>query len=177
MRRLPISLVAAAALLGGCAEQLRNSDSFLGVITPYRIDIVQGNVVTKEQLERVKPGMTRAQVRDVLGTPLIADPFHAARWDYVFTIRRPGTEPQRRSVLVLFDDDRLVSVEAPELPSEHEFTASISPPRGAGEPKKLELTPAERDALPPPPAPAPVAESPEAQPLGPARAYPPLEKS
>jgi outer membrane protein assembly factor BamE len=174
MRRLPIPLLVAAALLGGCAEQLRNSDSFLGVITPYRVDIVQGNVVTKEQLERVKPGMTRAQVRDVLGTPLIADPFHAARWDYVFTIRRPGTEPQRRSVLVLFEDDRLASVEAPELPSEREFTASITPPRAAGEPKKLELTPAERDALPPP---APVAESPETPPLGPARAYPPLEKS
>jgi outer membrane protein assembly factor BamE len=51
---------------------------------------VQGNVVTSEQVARVKPGMTRAQVRDILGTPLLTDPFHADRWDYLFTIRRQG---------------------------------------------------------------------------------------
>jgi outer membrane protein assembly factor BamE len=78
-------------------------DSFLGVITPYRIDIVQGNVVTQGAAAAVKPGMTRAQVRDMLGSPLLTDPFHADRWDYVFTIRRQGTEPQRRSVVAHFE--------------------------------------------------------------------------
>ena len=58
---------------------------------PYRIDVAQGNVVTKEQLARVSPGMSRLQVRDILGSPLLTDPFHADRWDYVFTIKRPGT--------------------------------------------------------------------------------------
>jgi len=71
-------LATAALLLVGC-ESLQRTESLFGIITPYRIDIVQGNVITKEQAERVRPGMTRLQVRDVLGTPLLTDPFHAAR--------------------------------------------------------------------------------------------------
>ena len=79
---------------------------------------MQGNVVTKEQVARVKPGMTREQVRDVLGSPLLTSAFHADRWDYVFTMRRQGTEPQRRSVVACFKGDELERLEAPELPSE-----------------------------------------------------------
>jgi outer membrane protein assembly factor BamE len=66
---------------------------------------VQGNVVTKDRPRMVKPGMTREQVRDMLGSPLLTDPFHADRWDYVFTIRRQGVEPQRRSVVVWFEGE------------------------------------------------------------------------
>ena len=77
----------------GC-QSLQSSDSLLGVITPYRLEIVQGNVITKEQAALVKPGMSQAQVRDVLGSPLLTDLFHVDRWDYVFTIRRQGAEPQ-----------------------------------------------------------------------------------
>ena len=79
--------------------------------------------------------MTRSQVRDVLGSPLLTDIFHADRWDYIFTIRRQGAEPQRRSVVVRFDGDALKSIDAgDELPTEREFVASIStakPGRGA----------------------------------------------
>src|SRR5207237_9267115 len=96
----------AGALLGlasltGCAAYLQSSDNFLGLITPYRVEIVQGNVVTKEQLAQVKPGMARQQVRDILGSPLLTDIFHADRWDYVFTIKRQGTEPQERRIVAL----------------------------------------------------------------------------
>src|SRR4051794_7196309 len=87
--------LAGLVLLAGCAS-LQSSDNFLGVITPYRVEIVQGNVVTKEQLAQVKPGINRSQVRDLLGSPLLTDIFHADRWDYVFTIKRPGTKPQER---------------------------------------------------------------------------------
>jgi outer membrane protein assembly factor BamE len=160
-----------AAALAGCAST-DHTDDVLGRITPYRIDIVQGNAITKEQAALIKPGLTRLQVRDVLGTPLVADPFHANRWDYIFTLRRPGAELQRRSVVVLFEGDVVKSVQAPELPSEREFVASISrikDPREA----KLELTDAERQALPTPERrPAPPAE-----PMGPVREYPPLERS
>ena len=83
-------------------------------------------MVTQEQAALVKPGMSREQVRDVLGSPLLTDVFHADRWDYVFTIRRQGAEPQRRSVVVLFEGDTLERIEAPDLPSEREFVASIS---------------------------------------------------
>jgi len=164
-----LALLLTAALTGCSA--VSSDGSVLGIITPYRIDIVQGNVVTKEQLALVKPGMSRVQVRDLLGSPLLTDPFHGDRWDYVFTIQRPGTQPQRRSIVARFEGDRLLNVEAPELPSEREFVALISRARG-GKVPPLELTAEERAALPvPPKAPAPAPE-PEA---GPLRAYPPLE--
>ena len=170
MRRALIPLTCL--LLAGCGAVTQSTDRFLGFITPYRIDIVQGNVVTREQVALLKPGMTRNQVRDILGSPLITDPFHANRWDYMFMIRRPDTEPQRRSVVVLFDANGMQSVEAPELPSERDFVASISRNDDVSVPK-LELTEAERSALPVPPK----REAPAAEPTGAVRTYPPLEGS
>ena len=164
---LPLLLVAA-----GC-DSLQRSDSFLGVITPYRIDIVQGNAITKEQMALVRPGLTRLQVRDILGSPLLADPFHANRWDYLFTLRRPGAELQRRSVIVHFDGERVKSVEAPnDLPGEREFVASISRFKDPRAPR-LELSDDERASLPPPKK----REVAPPDPVGPVRSYPPLEAS
>ena len=57
-----LALVAGVSLMAGCSTPLRSADDFLGLITPYRIDIVQGNVVTKEQVALVKPGLSRSQV-------------------------------------------------------------------------------------------------------------------
>jgi outer membrane protein assembly factor BamE len=163
---------AAIATLSGCTS-LQSEGNLLGLITPYRIDIVQGNVVTKEQLALVRPGMSRTQVRDVLGSPLVTDVFHVDRWDYVFTIRRPGTQPQLRSVVAFFVGDRLLRVDAPELPSEREFVASISRTSASGKSPQLELTPEQRAALPVPPKPA--APTPEPEAAGAVRDYPPLE--
>jgi outer membrane protein assembly factor BamE len=160
----------AAILLAGCGS-LQSSDHFLGFITPYRIEVVQGNVLTKEQVALVKPGQTRAQVRDILGSPLLTDLFHADRWDYAFTIRRQGAEPQQRKVVVLFDGEKLKSIEAPDLPSERDFVASIDTAKGPSKVPKLALTPEEIKALPVPPKPQPAASAPE----GPVRNYPPLE--
>jgi outer membrane protein assembly factor BamE len=168
-------VVALGAALGGCAS-LQSEGSLLGLITPYRIDIVQGNVVTKEQLALVRPGMSRVQVRDVLGSPLLTDVFHADRWDYVFTIKRPGTQPQQRSIVVHFENDRMARVDAPELPSEREFVASISRTSASGKAPQLELTPEQRAALPVPPKPAAAPPS-EPEAIGPVRDYPPLEPS
>jgi outer membrane protein assembly factor BamE len=90
-----LALVVLSLMLGGCGiRQIASDGSLLGLVTPYRIDIVQGNAVSREQIAAIKLGMSRAQVRDILGTPLLTDPFRAGRWDYLFTIRRPGTEPQ-----------------------------------------------------------------------------------
>ena len=173
-RRCLGALIAGLALggaLSGC-ESLQRTDSLFGLITPYRIDIVQGNAITKEQAALIKPGMSRLQVRDILGTPLLTDPFHAQRWDYLFTLRRPNTQLQRRSVVVSFDGDVVKGIEAGDLPSEREFVASISRFKDVRAPK-LELSEDERKALPiPPRPPAPVVE-----PEGPVRSYPPLEAS
>jgi outer membrane protein assembly factor BamE len=168
-----LTLLAAsiAGALSGCSA-VSQDGSLLGIVTPYRIDIVQGNVVTKEQLALVRPGMSRVQVRDLLGSPLLTDPFHADRWDYVFTILRPGTQPQRRALVAYFEGDRLLKIDAPDLPSEREFVALISRTSASGKEMVLELTPEQRAALPAaprPPAPVPAPE------MGPLRAYPPLE--
>ena len=87
MRRAGAATFAIAGALAGC-QSLQTSENFLGILTPYRVEVVQGNVITSEQVALAKPGLTRAQVREVLGSPLLTDPFHADRWDYVFTIRR-----------------------------------------------------------------------------------------
>ena len=162
--------VFAATLLSACGS-LQSSDNFLGFITPYRVEVVQGNVLTKEQVALVKPGQTRAQVRDVLGSPLLTDTFHADRWDYVFTIRRQGAEPQQRKVVALFEGEKLKSLDAPDLPSERDFVSSIDTAKTPRKAPKLALTPDEIKALPVPPKPEPAASAPE----GPARSYPPLE--
>ena len=159
-------------LASGCAS-MHTDGNFLGILQPYRIDIVQGNVLTKDQIERVRPGMSRVQVRDVLGSPLLTDLFHADRWAYVFTIRRPGVEPVRRAVVVIFEGDRLLRVDAPDLPTEREFVAQIGRPPSGRELPVLELTEEQRKALPVPAKLAPDA-APESIP-GPARNYPPLE--
>lgn len=163
--------LAGTAGLTGC-ESLQRTDSLFGLITPYRIDIVQGNAITREQAAAVRPGMSRLQVRDILGTPLLTDPFHAQRWDYLFTLRRPNAEPQRRSVVVFFEGDVVQRVEAGELPSEREFVASISRFRNLREPK-LELSEEERRALPMPVRPP----APPVEEVGPTRSFPPLEAS
>ena len=170
----PVAAVAAAAvavLLGGC-HSLQTSDNFLGVITPYRVEVVQGNVITSEQAAYVKPGLTRAQVRDVLGSPLLADPFHADRWDYVFTIRRQGAAPQLRKVVVRFKNDVLESFEGgADLPSEKDFVASIDTFKTARNAPPLALSEEQLKALPVPARPP----APEPVPAVPSRSYPPLE--
>ncbi|WP_343628974.1 outer membrane protein assembly factor BamE [Roseateles sp.] len=179
LRGTTLGLMAGLLTLGGCSQMPKfdalsvSGDKVLGLVTPYRVEIVQGNVVTKEQLAQVKPGMTRAQVRDALGSPLLTDVFHEARWDYVFTIRRQGAAPQNRHILLTFDGDKLSKIDAPDdLPTEKEFIASINTLKVKGAEPKLELTEEERKALP---APAKVAATTAPEPIGPTREYPPLE--
>jgi len=177
--RLPGVLAPLLLALGGCSmlpslpslPNISSADSFLGVITPYRMDIVQGNVVTQEQAALVKPGMTRAQVRDILGSPMLTDLFHADRWDYIFTIKRQGTEPQRRDVVAWFKGEQLDRLEAPDLPTERDFVSAISRAPKTNRVLALELSPEQRQALPRPPQPAPE----PVVPMGAVRAYPPLE--
>jgi outer membrane protein assembly factor BamE len=176
LRALLLGVAAAGTLgLAGCDSinrSLQTSDSFMGVITPYKVEVVQGNVITSEQVAAIKPNMNRAQVRDVMGSPLLADVFHGDRWDYVFTIRRQGTEPQSRRIVVLFEGDTFKSIDTGgQLPSEREFVASIDTFKTSRNAPPLELTPEQTKALPAPAKPAIV----EAEPIGPAREYPPLE--
>jgi outer membrane protein assembly factor BamE len=93
---LPILL---AASLSGCS-----SWGFPGV---YRIDVEQGNIVTQEMVDQLDPGMTRRQVRYILGTPLLQDSFNRSRWDYVYSVRNGNTLKQEERLAVFFDGDNL----------------------------------------------------------------------
>lgn len=79
-------------------------------ITPYRIDIRQGNYITQEMVAQLKPGMSRDQVRFLLGTPLVTDIFHADRWDYVYSFKPGRGETQMRRFSVFFEEGKLVRV-------------------------------------------------------------------
>lgn len=156
--------------LSACGSFDGAGNRFVNSLRPYRIDIVQGNVVTREQVAVLRPGMSRIQVRDVLGTPLLASVFHANRWDYVFTLKRQGAEPQSRKVAVFFKDDVLERFEADPLPSEAEFVATLDTKPPSIKIPVLEATPETLERFPAPGAPA------ESKPLPPLPAsYPPLE--
>ncbi|GAB3366596.1 MULTISPECIES: outer membrane protein assembly factor BamE [Giesbergeria] len=156
--------LAACGSLDGTGERLAS------VVTPYRVDVVQGNFVSREQVEALQPGMGRQQVRDILGTPLVTSLFHADRWEYVFTLRRPGVEAQTRKLTVFFKEDTLLRFEGDEMPSESEFVATLGNRKKAPEVPVLEATPEQLARYPARP------KADTAVPAAPARtSYPPLE--
>jgi outer membrane protein assembly factor BamE len=168
----PVLLLAAGAVLAGCGTVDGASRRFANAITPYRVEVVQGNFVSSEQVELLKPGMSRQQVRELLGTPLVTSVFHADRWDYVFTLRRQGIEPQQRKLTVFFKGDGLERFEGDTMPTEADFVASIGSRRTFGKPPVLEASEEQlqRNARPAPAAAQPPAVEP---PLS--TTYPPLE--
>lgn len=145
-----------------------------GLVTPYKIDIVQGNVVTREQAQLLKAGMARTEVRDVLGSPLLSSVFHADRWDYVFTFKRQGQESQQRKVTLFFKADVLERFEADELPSETEFVASLDTRRKFGKVPPLQATEEQLKTFQEKNAGAPTAPVPPT--VEPGTSYPPLER-
>jgi len=76
-------------------------------LKPHKLDVQQGNYLDEQMIAKLKPGMTRSQVRFLLGTPLIADPFHPERWDYLFLDRREGKLVRDRRLTVWFEGDKL----------------------------------------------------------------------
>ncbi len=77
----------------------------------YRIDVQQGNVVTQEMVETLKPGMTKSQVRFVMGSPLIVDAFRENRWDYVYLFREKGELVEQMRLTIFFEDEQLTHIE------------------------------------------------------------------
>ncbi len=156
----------AAALLAGCGYL----DGARKLVDPYKNDVVQGNFVSREQVEFLKPGMTRQQVRDVLGTPLVASVFHADRWDYVFTLERRGVETQKYRMTVYFNGDIMDRVSGDTMPTETEFVARFDAAKG---PAKAPLLQASEEDLSKYPVPAAALVAPPGG-IAPGT-YPPLE--
>ncbi|MHB8744602.1 MAG: outer membrane protein assembly factor BamE [Sulfuricaulis sp.] len=116
-----VSLLAAILLLSGC-------------VNVYRLEIQQGNVVTQEMIDQLKPGLTRSQVRYVLGTPLVTDPFHPDRWDYYYYLRRSKDKTgESRHLTVFFKNDLLVTVQGDTRikPNNLPATEPVTKPTGA----------------------------------------------
>jgi outer membrane protein assembly factor BamE len=122
-RLTPVLLATAVVALAACQADPTRSGPF----QPYRLNIPQGNYVDQQMLSQVKPGMTREQVRFVLGSPLLTDVFHPQRWDYVFRFLYASGEADLRRVTVHFDGDRVARVEADPLPARDDPTIRSSP--------------------------------------------------
>jgi len=167
-----LGLSACSSFSSGGSSGPDLTSRMLKVVTPYKIDIVQGNVVTREQVALLKPGMQRNVVRDILGTPLLESVFHADRWDFVFTLRRQGSPSQSRKVTVYFKNDLMDRVEADALPSESEFVATLKTDQVTGPVPPLQATEEKLKQFPPPAKPVKVIGA-DAPPVD----YPPLESS
>ena len=125
-RALLVSLFCLA--LGGCSSAIDNTQRawMNSIFQPYVPDIVQGNFISSEQYSKLKVGMTREQVRQIMGTPLLASYFHANRWDYVFEFKREGeTVGKERRVTLIFEGDQLAKFEGDALPTEVELVEEI----------------------------------------------------
>ncbi len=119
MRKLLIFITALAT--AGCStvsDGLRSARGVTDIIPDaldkapliYRPTIQQGNVVSQEQINALQPGMSKRQVRFLLGTPMLTDVFHADRWDYAFTLGKGSTPQEFRRVTVYFENDRLARI-------------------------------------------------------------------
>jgi outer membrane protein assembly factor BamE len=116
MQKALIFLTCGATLtLLGCAGRETKSEYRESVLSDlpfvYKMTVQQGNIVTEEMIDRLEPGMTRSQVRYLLGTPVLVDIFHQDRWYYTYTIRRGHGEMEKRPLVVFFDGDQMVRVE------------------------------------------------------------------
>lgn len=168
--RFAHALIGLACLGLAACSSFSAQTGIVSMLSPYKIDKVQGNVVTREQVAAIKVGMPKTAVKDILGTPLLTSVFHADRWDYVFTLQRQGIAPQMRRVAVFFNGDSLSRIEADELPSEAEFVATLKSVAKISDLPPMEASDASLKNFP---VPKPVAL--EVPPVAAADSYPPLE--
>ena len=130
-----------ATVLSGCSSVPR-------IVNEYKIDVQQGNVLTQEMVSQLKPGLTKDQVRFVLGTPVLADVFHANRWDYVYRLQEGSTGAvEERKFTVFFDaGGKLVRV-AGDVTAAQESDAAVAPVAST---REIDLGSIDADAVAPP---------------------------
>ncbi|MDD5181489.1 MAG: outer membrane protein assembly factor BamE, partial [Gallionellaceae bacterium] len=152
-----IELIIISVLLASCG------DLSIPGLTPHKIEIRQGNLVTPEMREKLKVGMTRLQVRAAVGTPLVSDPFHVNRWDYVYRFEQKGKVVEQQRLTLYFENDRLARIDDSNMP------ASSTPPAQTPQPVVAasvvaDAVPARIEVAPPVPAVKPE-PAPEVKPL------------
>ncbi len=95
-----LSIIFVVLLLSSC-----------GLLTPHKLEIRQGNLITPEMLARVKIGMTQQQVKTMLGTPLVNDPMHVNRWDYIYRFSQEGKLVEDKRLSLYFENDSLKRID------------------------------------------------------------------
>lgn len=135
--------MAGLATSVGCSQVPR-------IVTEYRIDVQQGNLLTQEMVSQLRPGLSRDQVRFILGSPMLVDMFHANRWDYVYRLQKGATrEVETRLFTVFFDaEGKLERVAGDVVPEGATVAAEQAPDVKS---RVLDLgSVAEGQSLPPP---------------------------
>jgi outer membrane protein assembly factor BamE len=125
---LIIATVGMVFVVAGCTSAVDDTQRawMNKVFRPYVPDVVQGNFISSEQYAKLQVGQSREQVRQILGTPLLASYFHANRWDYVFEFKRANqVMGKERRVTVFFEGDQLVKFQGDALPTDVELVAEI----------------------------------------------------
>jgi outer membrane protein assembly factor BamE len=164
-----VCLLAAALLASACAVP-----AWLpGGLRPYRPDVQQGNIITKDMVDQLRTGMTRDQVRFLLGTPMLSDVFHQNRWDYpYFLLHRRTGETQIRKMYVVFEDGKLARFSSDSMPTEpladslilgQKLRPAATPPSTPTPAPTSAPTPASAPDTGPAAKPAPAPASPESK--------------
>lgn len=156
MRHILIS-VLLVGLVAGCSSPR---------IGPHRIDVQQGNALDQENVSRLKPGLNRSQVRFLLGTPLVVDPFRTDRWDYVYVFYKAGKLAEQKRITLFFDGDTLARIEGDLPPPAEPVSAAPQPAVVAAPPPEPTAQPMALAAEPAPVA-TPVEPAPVASPAAP----------
>ena len=135
------------ALLIVCSVLLTGCGSSVPMIKPFKMDIQQGNVVTSKMLLQLRPGMTKSQVRFIMGTPLIVDSFHNNRWDYFYQLRQAGKVVEQRRVILEFEKDLLARVRGDVVPQGAAGAAAGAEAGAVTLPKSIEPKPKEKGLM------------------------------
>jgi outer membrane protein assembly factor BamE len=147
-------------LLTACGEMPKLEAPLLGVedyFSSYHLDVRQGNLVSQEMVSQLKVGQTREQVRFVMGTPLLTDPFHDSRWDYVYRYDNGKGDVQQRRLSIYFDNNTLARVAGDVAPVDPNAASTVEAPK----PREIEIAPAATAGVEKPaekPAPVPAAK-------------------
>ena len=118
--------------VGGCSlSQLKLPE--LKIPRVYKLSVQQGNVITQEMVDRLKPGMTRNQVEFVMGKPVLGDPFNDDQWVYIYTLEVPDYFNQVFKMVLAFEDDTLATISGDYIPQEADAESDAAVDEGANE--------------------------------------------
>ncbi len=135
------STILLALFCAACGSYSAN----VPTIKPYKMDIQQGNVVTSKMMMQLRPGMTKSQVRFIMGTPLLVDSFHADRWDYFYQMRKDGKIIEQRRVMLEFDADTLARVRGDVIPATSDTAGAAEAPAKPAQAKSVKPATREKE--------------------------------